>query len=132
MSPDTKVLMRWQAPNSWLDGEPAAVTRNVGHGSIAYVGTWMDDAATKPAVSWMLKSSGAQPDLFPVPAAVEVFHRAGAGKDVFIIGNYSTSATKVKLPENMKDVLTGSQAGVVELPAFGVAVLLRTSAHSGQ
>jgi hypothetical protein len=76
----------------------------------------------------MLNSSGARPDLFPVPADVEVFHRAGAGKDVFIIGNYSTSAAKVKLPEAMEDVLAGGRSSVVELPAFGVAVLLRSAA----
>jgi beta-galactosidase len=127
MSPDTKVLMRWQAPNSWLDGEPAAVTRTVGQGSIAYVGAWMDDATTKRGVAWMLNSSGARPDLFPVPADVEVFHRAGAGKDVYVIGNYSTSATNVKLPESMENVLSGEPSDMVDLPAFGVAVLLRTA-----
>ena len=132
INPDTKVLMRWQAPNSWLNGEPAAVSRNLGEGSIAYVGAWMEDAAMKRAVGWMLNSSGARPDLFPVPAAVEVFHRAGDGKDVFIIGNYSTSATTVKLPEAMEDVLTGDHSGVVKLPAFGVAVLLRRSADGAQ
>lgn len=130
MAPDAKVLMRWQAPNSWLDGQPAAVTRNVGQGSIAYVGAWMNDAATKRAVEWMLNGSGARPDLFPVPANVEVFHRAGEGKEVFIVGNYSTSATKVKLPETMNDVLKGQRSSAVDLPPFGVAVLLKTSAGS--
>jgi beta-galactosidase len=132
INPDTRVLMRWHAPNSWLDGEPAAVTRSVGQGSIAYMGAWMDDPAMKRAVEWMLNSSGARPDLFAVPATVEVFHRAGAGKDVFIIGNYSTSATKVKLPESMENVLTGDRSGVVDLPAFGVAVLLKTTPRTAK
>jgi beta-galactosidase len=132
MDPNTKVLMRWQAPNSWLDGEPAAVTRSVGHGSIAYVGAWTDDSSTKRAVEWMLKNAGARADLFPVPATVEVFRRVGAGKDVFIVGNYSTSPTKVDLPETMENVLTGDRSDAVQLPAFGVAVLVRKSADSAQ
>lgn len=127
LNPETKVLMRWHAPNSWLDGEPAAVTRTVGQGSIAYLGAWMEDAATKRAVEWMLNSSGARPDLFPVPTGVQVFHRVGNGKDVFILGNYSTSAAEVKLPETMDNVLEGGRDSAVNLPAFGVAVLLRRS-----
>jgi beta-galactosidase len=35
---DVKVLMRYLAPHSWLDGQPAAVTRKVGKGSFTYVG----------------------------------------------------------------------------------------------
>jgi beta-galactosidase len=130
INPDTEVLMRWHAPKTWLDGEPAAVTRKAGQGSIAYVGAWMDDAATNRAVAWMLNSSGARPDLFPVPSGVEVFHRTGSGKDVFVIGNYSTAAKTVKLPAILENVLTGESSNAVELPAFGVAVLLHKTAES--
>src|SRR5206468_1144242 len=33
-SPETKVLARYGKSNGWLDGQPAAVTRKVGKGSI--------------------------------------------------------------------------------------------------
>lgn len=125
-NPETKVLMRWRAPNSWLDGQPAAVVRKAGDGSIAYLGAWMDDAAMTRAISEMLNGSGARPDLFPVPDDVQVFHRAGAGKDVFIVGNYSPRAATVNLPQEMEDVLTGGRTGTLDLPAFGVGVLVRT------
>ncbi|WP_188758548.1 beta-galactosidase [Edaphobacter acidisoli] len=123
-NPDTQVLMRWLAPNSWLDGEPSAVSRTVEKGSIAYIGAWMDSATTKRAVEWMLKGSAASPDLFPVPEGVEVFHRRGADKNIFIVGNYSTSPTHVKLPRSMQDVLAGKESETLNLPAFGVAVLM--------
>ena len=124
-NPDTKVLMRWHAANSWLDGEPSAVNRTVGSGSIAYIGAWMDEPATKRAVEWMLKESGASPDLFPVPAGAEVFRRIGAGKEVFIVGNYSTEAVNATLPQAMRNVLDGNESTTLSLPPFGVAVLVR-------
>ncbi|HEY2016189.1 MAG TPA: beta-galactosidase, partial [Bryobacteraceae bacterium] len=37
-SPETKVLLRYGASNGWLDGQPAAVTRSIGKGSITYIG----------------------------------------------------------------------------------------------
>ena len=37
-SPETQVLMRYGKSNGWLDGQPAAVTRKVGKGSITYIG----------------------------------------------------------------------------------------------
>jgi beta-galactosidase len=123
-SADTTVLMRWHAPNSWLDGEPSAVNRTVGSGSIAYIGAWMDEPATKRAVEWMLKASTASPDLFPVPSGVEVFRRSGAGKEVFIVGNYSTKEVNAKLPRPMRNVLDGNDSTTLNLPPFGVAILM--------
>jgi beta-galactosidase len=122
-SPDTKVLARWKAPNSWLDGQPAAVERPVGKGNIAYLGAWMDAAAMKRAVGWSVNASGAKADLFPVPEGVEVFHRSGAGKDVFIVGNYTTETQTVKLPSPMRNVLDGGTSASLTLAPFGVAVL---------
>ena len=37
-SPETKVLMRYGASNGWLDGQPAVLEREVGRGSITYMG----------------------------------------------------------------------------------------------
>jgi beta-galactosidase len=39
---DVNVLMKYRAPHSWPDGQPAAVTRKVGPGSITYFGAWRD------------------------------------------------------------------------------------------
>jgi beta-galactosidase len=124
-NPETKVLMRWHAANSWLDGEPSAVNRTVGPGSIAYIGAWMDEPGTKRALEWMLKESGGSPDLFPVPAGAEVFRRVGAGKEVFVVGNFSTEAVNAKLPQAMRNVLNGNESTTLSLPPFDVAVLVR-------
>jgi beta-galactosidase len=120
---DVKVLMRYKAPRSWLDGQPAAVARKVGDGSISYIGAWLDDPAAKRAAHWMLAESGVQPDLIAVPNGVEVYRRAAKDRDVFIIENDSLQEQTVDLPATMKDLLNGGDIRSVTLPVYGVAVL---------
>jgi beta-galactosidase len=120
---DVKVLMRWNAPRTWLDGRPAAVARKVGEGSIAYVGAWFDEAGMKRAVQWMVNDSGVKPDLFAAPEGVEVYRRVGGGREVFIVENDSRAEQTVKLPAAMSNVLTGETVNELKLPVYGVAVL---------
>ena len=115
--------MRYKAPRSWLDGQPAAVARKVGDGSISYIGAWLDDPAAKRAAHWMLAESGVQPDLIAVPNGVEVYRRAAKDRDVFIIENDSLQEQTVDLPATMKDLLNGGDIRSVTLPVYGVAVL---------
>lgn len=122
-APGVEVLMRYSAPHTWFDQQPAAITRRVGKGSIAYIGAWLDDAAMKRAAEWMLKQSGTTPDLFPVPTGVEVYRRTGSGKNVFILDNFTREEQTVTLPGSMRDVLGNATVGSVRLPAYGVAVL---------
>ncbi len=125
-SPDVKVLMRYHAPHSWLDGQPAAVTRTIGSGSFTYIGAWLDDAGAKRSVQWMLNESSLKPDVFPVPQDVEVYRRVGRDHDVFIVDNSSTQAQTISLPAAMNDVLTDRTVHSVQLPVYGVAVLVQT------
>ena len=120
---DVKVLMRYHAPHSWLDGQPAAVTRKIGNGSFTYVGVWLDEAGMKRAVQWMLNEINLQPDVFAVPKGVDVYKRTGRDHDIFIVGNTSHSAQIIALPTEMKNVLTGEPVRSIELPVYGVAVL---------
>ncbi|MGH9600612.1 MAG: beta-galactosidase, partial [Terracidiphilus sp.] len=105
--PGTRVLMRFGKYNGWLDGQPAAITRKVGKGSITYLGVWMDAGAMKSAASWMMKSSGVTPDLPSVPKGIEVQRRTGASKDVLIFENFSTTPETVILPSARRNVLSG-------------------------
>jgi beta-galactosidase GanA len=82
------------------------------------------------AVQWMLNDSGAQPDLFPVPAGVEVYRRAGSGREVFIVENDGQEEKTVELPAAMTDALTGETVRTMKLPVYGIAVL--KTADSGK
>jgi beta-galactosidase len=118
---DTKVLMRYGKSNGWLDGQPAAVTRKVGKGSITYIGAWMDDAERKKSAEWMLRESGVAAVMEEVPEDVEVSVREGDGRHVVILENFGDTKT-VTLPREMTDVLKGGTASSVTLERYGVGV----------
>ncbi|MGB0122877.1 MAG: beta-galactosidase [Silvibacterium sp.] len=125
ISPETKVLMRYGASNGWLDGQPAVLGREVGKGSIIYIGTWIDpELISKLTASW-LEQAGVQPIVPNAPDGVEVCERAGGGKTVLILINHSTDPQHVALPGEMTDLLGsgGPRVGAVDLPKYGVAVL---------
>jgi len=127
---DVKVLMKFRAPHSWLDGQPAAVTRKIGRGSIMYVGAWLDESGMQRAVQWMANDSGARPDLFAAPAGVEVYRRVAKDHEVFIVENDGHEEQNVDLPGAMNNVLTGETVRILKLPVYGVAVLERSeSSH---
>ena len=122
-SPDTKVLMTYGKSNGWLDGQPAAITRKVGKGSITYIGAWLDEPAMKNAAKWMAGMSGVTAKLGPVPAGVDVYPREGDHGKVFILVNFAKTPSKVTLPTSMTDVLKGGTTRSVDLPVYGVAIL---------
>jgi beta-galactosidase len=119
----TQVLMRYGTSNGWLDGQPAAVTRKVGRGTITYVGAGLDAAAMRRAAEWMLKQSGVATVLPGLPADVDVAIRSNAKTQVLILTNYGSEMRVIKLPHAMHDVLRGGDTTSVSLTRFGVAVL---------
>ena len=122
-----RVLMRYGKSNGWLDGQPAAVTRKVGRGTITYIGAGLDVAAMKRASEWMLNESGVATVLPGISTDVDVAIRSNEKSQVFILTNYGLETHAIKLPHAMHDVLKGGDATSVSLPRFGVAVLQETA-----
>jgi beta-galactosidase len=120
-APDTKVLMRYGKSNGWLDGQPAAVTRKVGKGSITYIGAWLDDGERKKAAAWMLSESGVSAVMPELPEDVEVSVREGEGRHIVILENFGDAKT-IPLPREMTDVLKGGSVKSVPLERYGVGV----------
>ena len=120
---DTKVLMRYGKSNGWLDGQPAAITRKVGKGSVTYIGAWLDDGTMEKAAQWMIGESGVKAKFGPVPVGVDVYPREGDHGKVFILVNFAKAQQTVKLPTAMQDVLNGGSVSSVNLTEYGVAVL---------
>ncbi len=121
--PETKVLMRYGTSNGWLDGQPAAITRKVGKGSITYIGAWLDDPTMKQAARFMTDAAGVKAKFGAVPEGVDVYPREGAHGYVFILVNFAKTPETVKLPAAMQDVLNGGSVSTISLPRYGVAVL---------
>jgi beta-galactosidase len=122
-SPETRTLMRYGKCNGWLDGQPAAVTRSVGQGSITYIGAGLDGATMKAAAKWMMREAGLIPIMSDLPEDVDLAIRSGNGKRVLIFTNYGVSPRTIALPSPMEDALMGGTVSSVTLPQYGVAVL---------
>jgi beta-galactosidase len=123
-STDAQVLMKYGTSNGWLDGQPAVISRAYGKGRITYIGATLDDKLTTAAAEWMVKSSGVTPALGTVPDGIEVCRREGEGKVIFILINFKQETQRVTLPHAMKALLGGANESIVELPPYGVEVLL--------
>lgn len=125
LAPDTEVLLRYGAGNDWLTGEPAAVRRRLGRGTITCLGAVLEPALmTQVAAQW-IREAGVKSPVIPAPAGVKVSRRVGAGREVYILTNFSAGAQEIALPGPMTDVLNGGDVSVARLPRYGVAVLTR-------
>ena len=124
-SPETKAILTYGPSNGWLDGQPAAITRKVGKGSITYVGAWLDDALLANLTNQLISQSGVTPKIANVPAGVEVCVRSRGEHSVAILINHTTSEQRVSLPKTATDLLASGTPSVssVSLPKYGVAVL---------
>ena len=121
--PQAQVLMRYGKSNGWLDGQPAAITRKVGSGSITYIGAWLDENTMNAAAKWMVESSGIHPISIELPQGVDLYVRSNGQKTVWIVVNFGADPATVTLPQPMTDVLAGGNVGSVKLEQYGVAVL---------
>jgi beta-galactosidase len=124
-SPETKIVERYGKSNGWLDDQPAVLSRQVGKGSITYVGAWLDPSLLNTLTTGLLEEAGVKPILPGVPAGVEVCRRSGEGKSILILINHNTSEAHISLPAPMRDLIgnQGSAVSAIDLPAYGVAVL---------
>jgi beta-galactosidase len=126
LAPDAEVVLRFGAGNDWLTGEPAAIRRKLGKGTISYLGAVLDGALmTKVAQGWVKDAGVTLASAIPAPAGVSVSRRVGAGREVFVITNFSKGPQEIVLPGAMTDVLAGGEVTVAKLPRYGVAVLTR-------
>jgi beta-galactosidase len=123
-APDSEVLLKYGAANGWLDNQPAVLSRSYGKGRITYIGTVLDDKTMAAAAEWMAQKSGLTPALGPMPDGIDVCPRMGAGKQVFILVNFKQETQHVTLPHAMTELLGGGESSTIDIPAYGVEVLL--------
>jgi beta-galactosidase len=126
-APDTEIVLRYGAGNGWLEGQPAAIQRKLGKGTISYLGAILDLPLMRSAATMLIGAAQVDPAPISAPDTVEVCRRVGAGRDVFVLINHAKMTTNVRLPGPMMDVLTGAEVRNVELPPREVAILVRAS-----
>ena len=109
--PATQVLMRYGKSNGWLDGRPAIISREVGKGSITYIGAWLDPALMQNVLDDLLRKADVSPLVPGVSADIEVCQRVGAGRRVWILINHGDSAHTISLPSPAAPVLPSAGPG---------------------
>jgi len=121
---DTEVVLTYGASNGWLDDQPAVISRQYGKGRISYIGAILDDKLMDAAGELMIKESGAAWSAISVPEGVEVSRRTGPAGPVFILINFTRAAQHVDLHHTMKSLLGQKQVSALDLPAYGVELLV--------
>jgi beta-galactosidase len=109
-TPQTKVLLRYGANAGWLSGEAAAIQRNVGKGSITYLGALLDANLMRAFVQQALDSAKVATPFASIPEDVEVMRRVAARRAVNIFINHGQQPRSVTLPKSMHDVLNAGQS----------------------
>ena len=134
-APNTEVLLHYGKADGWLDGEAAAITRPVGKGRITYVGALLDAGLQQKLTAWVLQKADIQPEFGPLPADVEMCHRVGQGKDVYILIRHAAkgaAAETVTTSHPMQNLLGTEQAKTrFEMAPEDVLVLVAAT-HKGQ
>ena len=125
LSADDKVVLRYGPSNGWLDGQPAAVTRRFGAGTITYLGAVLDPALMSTFAQKVVALADIHPATLAVPSGVEVCRRVGPGRDVYIVINFSGHPVSIAMPAGVENVLRPESPGPAILPKYDVAVLLR-------
>jgi beta-galactosidase len=129
-APDVKVLMTYGRSNGWLDNQPAAITRNVGKGSITYIGAMLDPKLTQSMAANLLTEYRVEPAVPNVPEGVEASVRSGEdGREVLILINHTAEAKHIALDRSMHDILHGASIQSIDLSPHDVSVLAREGAR---
>ena len=119
-APDVRTLASYRDTGGWLDGKPAIVSRNVGRGSITYVGAWLDTAAMAKLAAMLLADAKITPIVDGADPDIEIAERGGAGKRLLIAINHGKVAQSFVLPAGAVPVSGDWADG--RLAAHGVAL----------
>lgn len=133
----TSVNLEYVYPDTWLNHQPAMVTRSLGHGSISYLGTLPDDSTLTSILRNASDQAGIPSPYTPTPEGIELCRRSSQdGRTSFLIViNHSDKTNSVTLPAEYRNLLqpqtNGLPVGIlsangttVDLPTQGVALLV--------
>ncbi|GGG84243.1 beta-galactosidase [Edaphobacter dinghuensis] len=132
-SPETHTDLTYHDPAGWLDQQPAMLTRHIGRGTIAYLGTLPDDNLLASILAKAADLHATQ----QIPDDVELCTRRSANGDrtVLIMINHARKPRQMTLPAAYTDLLhqatlivAPSQTTII-LPAQGIAVLVAKSSR---
>ena len=128
-SPDTKVVLRYNDKTGWLADHPAMITRQLGTGSISYLGTLPDATLMHALLTSAAHQAHVETAATELPPGVELCERTSGARHVFILINHNQTANTVTLKGSYEDLLPGASLAVaqsttrISLPPQGIAIL---------
>jgi beta-galactosidase len=123
---DTHVDLRYGKTNDgWLDGQPAMISRQLGKGTISYLGTLPDDATMMRILKAGVMAAGVKSIWGSLPDGIELCRRVGISGTVYILINHRSSLIQMPLPMPMHNLLDSDRGAIdrIDLPSQGIAVL---------
>ncbi|HEX7850640.1 MAG TPA: beta-galactosidase [Sphingomonas sp.] len=124
---DVRTLATYRDVGGWLDGKPAIISRDVGRGSITYVGAWLDPATMSKLAAMLLADAKVAPIVDGTDPDIEIAERGGAGKRLLITINHGTVSHPLVLPVGAVPVSGDWADG--RLAAHGVALFTLRGDH---
>jgi beta-galactosidase len=124
---DVRTLASYRDTGGWLDGKPAIVSRNVGRGSITYVGAWLDTSTMAKLAAMLLADAKVTPVVNGTDPDIEIAERAGGGKHLLIAINHGKVSHSFALPAGAVPVSGDWTEG--RLAAHGVALFTLRGDH---
>lgn len=125
--PATRTEGTYAPSNGWLDGQPVAVSHQVGKGKITYLSTIPDAATLDAYITTQVRDAGALSPFANLPADIEACLRTGKDHTVLVLINHARTPVTFTLPQATagRDLLAPKQAasGQITLPGYGVRVL---------
>ncbi|KXV79796.1 beta-galactosidase, partial [Acetobacter malorum] len=125
--PTTQTEGTYGPSNGWLDGQPVAVSHQVGKGKITYLSTIPDAATLDAYITTQVRDAGALSPLADLPSDIEACLRTGKDHTVLVLINHARTPVTFTLPQAMAgtDLFDPRQAasGQITLPGYGVRVL---------
>lgn len=131
MSPAAKTDLIYSDPHDWLDWQPAMITRRLGKGWMAYLGTLPDEALLRSILMEAASEAGLSA-VQNIPQGIEVCTRESSDGQhrVLIVINHATTPQQLTLTSRYTDLLhrasltSSPTQTTLSLGPQGVAVLV--------
>lgn len=119
----TEVIGTWS--NRFASGEAAITARQVGRGSVVYVGTYLTDEFVATFAPSVFSRSNVVPLLPELPKGVEVTVRQASDRQLMFILNTREQPADVRGVPKGRDLLTGAtiMGNVLHLDGYGCSII---------
>jgi len=110
----------------WLNARPAVVFRNIGKGTLTYVGTLPDPELLSRILTGNGPTGAVRDGPYDLPSDIELCARSGSTQTVYVAINHGSATRELRMPLPMRNLLQPGRPASTSftLQPQGVAVLV--------